>query len=257
MDRQLEFKNAVLGYRGRAVLPPLDLVVNQGDFLGIVGPNGAGKTTVLKSLLGILKPLSGSISYGGGLRFGYVPQQEVLDELFPLSVRDIVTMARYPLMGFPARLGREDRAAVGTALTRVEIADLADRLYRELSGGQKQRTLIARALAADPRILVLDEPTSGMDILAEASIMEIIDGLNRQGLTIVMVSHLLSLIARHAGTIMVINKEIVIGPADEILSEEMLSRAYGGQVRITTGGQHRKIIYVDSTKGSPDDNGNI
>lgn len=257
MDAQLEFRNVSLGYGGKKVLPPIDLVINKGDFLGIVGPNGAGKTTVLKALLGILKPLSGTLSIGKNVRFGYVPQQEFLDELFPLSARDIVSMARYPFQRFPGRFTSGEREAVENALRRVEISDIAHHLYRELSGGQKQRTLIARALASDPSILVLDEPTNGMDILAESSMMTIIDDLNRQGLTIVMVSHLLTLVARHASTIMLINREIFMGPVEEILTERMLSQAYGGSVKITSDRQHRPLIYVESEKGSRINAGNV
>jgi ABC-type Mn2+/Zn2+ transport system ATPase subunit len=257
MTVQLEFNNVLLGYGGKPVLPPLQFAVNKGDFLGIVGPNGAGKTTVLKALLGIIKPLSGRISVHGTLRFGYVPQQEVLDELFPLSARDIVAMARHSVRKLPGGASRGDREAVDNALKRVELYDKADLLYRELSGGQKQRTLIARALAADPRILVLDEPTNGMDILAESSLMEIIDTLNRQGLTTIMVSHMLTLVARHATTIMLINKEIFQGSAQEILTENTLSQAYGGQVRITSDNHQRQIIYVDTNNGRENDAGNV
>lgn len=250
MSKQLEFKDVVLGYGGKPVLPPLDLAIHNGDFLGIVGPNGAGKTTVLKALLGILKPFSGKISVHENIRFGYVPQQEVLDELFPLSVKDIVTMARYPLMGLFGRPRQKDREAVDNSLKKVEIFDIAHHLYRELSGGQKQRTLIARALATDPQILVLDEPTNGMDIVAESSIMHIIDNLNKQGLTIIIVSHLLNLIAQHASTIMLINKNIFQGPSKDLLTGEMLSMAYGSHVKITTDRHNRQIIYVNSNDGS-------
>lgn len=239
---QLTLQNLVLGYEGKAILPPLDLSMKKGDFLGIVGPNGSGKTTILKAILGLLHPLSGRVMTAGGTRFGYVPQQEVLDELFPLTARDIVAMARYPLMGMRLRLNSHDREMVENSLERVDLLAIANRPYRELSGGQKQRTLIARALAAEPDILVLDEPTSGMDIIGESAIMGIIEKLNAQGLSIILVTHILNLVARYAGSILLIHGEIFHGTLDEILTEEMLTKAYNSPIRVLTDEHQRKVI---------------
>ncbi|MDH7568996.1 MAG: ATP-binding cassette domain-containing protein, partial [Armatimonadota bacterium] len=167
------FEDVVLGYGREPVLSDLSFAIRRGDYLGIVGPNGSGKTTLLKGVLGVLPPLSGRIVRGrdGGreVRFGYVPQINTVDELYPLGVLDVVLMGRYRRIGLVRRPGKEDRERAMAALEEVGIAHLAPRLYRDLSGGQRQRVLMARALAIEPDILVLDEPTNDMDIAAESS----------------------------------------------------------------------------------------
>ena len=144
----LVFENADLGYGRRKILTDLNLVLSEGDFLGIVGPNGTGKTTILKAMLGILKPMSGQVQRNPNARFAYVPQRQFIDEVFPLTVMDVALMGRYPLFGVFSKPKQKDRDFVRKCLEHVGISNLANRPYRELSGGQKQRTLIARALAA-------------------------------------------------------------------------------------------------------------
>ncbi|MHB9037708.1 MAG: metal ABC transporter ATP-binding protein [Armatimonadota bacterium] len=242
--RLLVFENVSLGYGRRSVISGLNLTLSSGDFLGIVGPNGTGKTTILKAILGILQPLSGQITKEPEARFGYVPQRQFIDEVYPLTVLDVALMGRYPLLGIFSKPSQGDKGAVLRCLEHVGIADLADRQYRELSGGQKQRTLIARALAMEPRILILDEPTNDMDIGSEYAIMELLAQLNQDdGLTIVMVSHMLNVVANYVKTLALIDGGIeVIGKSEEVLSSERLTSIYGIPVEVASCGTHRVVL---------------
>jgi ABC-type Mn2+/Zn2+ transport system ATPase subunit len=244
LNSQIEIKNVVLGYDGKPVLPVINLGVNRGDFLGVVGPNGAGKSTFLKAILGLLKPMSGEIKFDSKLRFGYVPQREALDELFPLTVRDIVKMARYPLIGLLRRSQKTDNEAIDNALEKLEISNLSNHQFRDISGGQKQRTLIARALATDPDILILDEPTNGMDLRSESAIMDIIQKLNDSGQTVIMVTHLLNLIARYAKTTLILNDSIHHGNVCEILNDKILNHIYNMEVEVVSDSSGRQVVLV-------------
>ncbi len=244
MNRLIEISNLILGYNGKPVLPELNLNIHQGDFLGVVGPNGAGKSTLLKALLGLIKPLSGRINCSKKIRFGYVPQRESLDELFPLTVRDIVGMARYPLTGLLGRIRPEDRTAVENALHKLGITHLRDVQFRDISGGQKQRTLIARALATEPDILILDEPTNGMDLKSECAIMEVIRSLNDSGLTVIMVTHLLNLVARYVKTTLILEERVHYGKVGEIFSDQIISGVYDMNVQVRTDSSGKQVVLV-------------
>ncbi|MBI3770636.1 MAG: metal ABC transporter ATP-binding protein [Deltaproteobacteria bacterium] len=231
----IEFDHVTLGYGRRTVLRDVELSVAAGDFLGIVGPNGAGKTTLLKALLGTLTPIRGTIRIPErGLVFGYVPQRQAVDETFPLTVREMILMGRFARIGLFRRPRREDHAFVVEAAEHVAIADLLDRRYRTLSGGQKQRTLIARALAAQPTILVLDEPTNGMDLPAENAIMELVRRLHvADRLTVVMVSHLLNVVASYVARLAIVGGgRLEVGPVATMLTGERLTALYGTPVRV-------------------------
>lgn len=225
----VRFREAKLGYGRQVVLSNVTLDVLRGDFFGLVGPNGSGKTTLLRCLLGILKPLSGQVTRTAGLRIGYVPQREMLDPLFPLTALDIVLMGRYPRVGLLRSPGRKDRDFALHCLQQVGLGDFAHRLYRELSGGQRQRVLIARALAVEPNLLVLDEPTNGLDLPTEASILGLIERFHAQGgLTIVLVSHLLNVVARYAVRIgVLLDGRLLVGEAEQLMQEQVLQEAYG------------------------------
>ncbi len=240
----VEFRGVRLGYGRHAVLQDLDFLLQEGDYLGLVGPNGAGKTTLLRALLGNLSAQQGRILYRGGgerPRFGYVPQREGVDEVFPLSVEDVVLMGRYPRLGLGRRPTRADREFTAGCLERVGMADLRDRPLSDLSGGQKQRVLMARALAGEPEILVLDEPTTGMDLASEEDTLRLVDDLHRQGMTVVMVTHLLYLVANHARTVGILHQGLTVGPVEEILDEQRLSELYGRPVRVTRVGRRRFV----------------
>lgn len=185
----VELSGAALGYEGRPVLSGVDLRVEAGAFWGVLGANGSGKTTILRTILGLLPPLGGRVS--ARARFGYVPQKESLDPAFPLSAFDVAAMGAWrswePLQG----LRGPDRAPlVASCLAECGAAELAGRPFASLSGGQKQRVLIARALAAEPELLMLDEPLAGLDVPTTRSVLELLRDLkSRRGLTVMMVSH--------------------------------------------------------------------
>ncbi|HOS44641.1 MAG TPA: ATP-binding cassette domain-containing protein [Armatimonadota bacterium] len=218
------------------MLPDVSLAVAPGEVLGILGPNGAGKTTLLKTLLGLLPPVRGAISVPAGrarVRFGYVPQRQVVDETFPLTAADVVLMGRYGLLRPGRRPGRDDHAATLRALAEVGMADQARRLYRELSGGQKQRVAIARALAGQPTVLVLDEPTTDMDLGSERAILELIQRLRAEhGLTVLVVSHLLHVVLTLATRVALVDRRVEVLPVEDARGSEVLSAFYGVRVQV-------------------------
>ncbi len=244
MSALVTFSNASLGYAGRAVLTDLNFTIDEGDFLGLVGPNGAGKTTILRALLGTLKPLSGAVTRAPDLRFGYVPQRDSVDYKFPLKVIDVVLMGRYDRIGLGRRPAASDREMARRALDHVGIADLADKFLTDLSGGQKQRTLIARALVGEPSVLVLDEPTNGMDLVATTQILGLVRELHeRDGLTVIMVSHALNEVANYVQRIaLVMEAGFRIGPVETIMTEETLTEMYGIPVEVDSFAGHRVVL---------------
>ena len=194
MEPLLLLASAAFGYAQRPVVSGVDLEVGAGDFLGIVGPNGAGKTTLFRGMLGLLAPLAGRVQRGTQA-IGYVPQRESLDELFPLRVDEVVRMGAYGRLSSLRTLRREDRALVRACLERVGLADRARDAFASLSGGQRQRVLIARALMVRPKLLLLDEPTSGVDRGARRVILALLRELSaRDKLAILLVSHELALL---------------------------------------------------------------
>jgi ABC-type Mn2+/Zn2+ transport system ATPase subunit len=240
-------EHLTLGYRHRVVVQELSFEIHQRAILGIVGPNGCGKTTLLRTILGLVKPLRGTIDRDPRLIISYVPQRDRLDTMLPITAYEVA------LMGCTARAGvlrgakATDRDAARRALIRVGVESLGPQLFRNLSGGQQQRVLLARALAAEPDVLVLDEPTAGMDIASEAAILAFLEDLNRtRGVTILIVTHLLSLVLNFATSIMLMGAdEILHGPVDEILREDRLTALYRTPVHLgRVGGQ--RILVVGS-----------
>jgi ABC-type Mn2+/Zn2+ transport system ATPase subunit len=240
----VKFDHATLGYGRRVVLSDLSFDIPPGDFLGLVGPNGAGKTTILRAILGSLKPLSGTVTTAPDLRFGYVPQRDSVDYNFPLKVTDVVLMGRYDRIGVGRRPSKEDRRLALDALDHVGIADLAERQLGALSGGQKQRTLIARALVGQPNILVLDEPTNGMDLVSTTQILSLVRELHeRDNITVLMVSHALNEVANYVERIaLTLEGGFRIGNVDEIMSEQVLSAMYGIPVEVNRFEGHRIVV---------------
>jgi ABC-type Mn2+/Zn2+ transport system ATPase subunit len=238
------FDHATLGYGRRVVLTDLDFEIPEGDFLGLVGPNGAGKTTIVRALLGNLAPLSGAVRRAEGLRFGYVPQRDQVDYGYPLKVIDVVMMGRYDRIGLVRRPSAEDRRLALAALGHVGIPELADRPLSALSGGQKQRTLIARALVGEPTLLVLDEPTTGMDLVATTQILSLVRELHdHDGLTVLMVSHALNEVANYVDRIaLVLEGGFRIGRVDEVMTESVLSHMYGIPVDVDSVDGHRIVV---------------
>ncbi len=229
----IKLDNVSIGYGKTAIVENISLSIYENDFIGIVGPNGAGKTTLLKTLLGNLKPIRGSIS-GRASRFGYVPQRDTVQPLLPYTVQDVVMMGRYSLMGVFRKPSGKDYAAVEASLVKVGISHLKNERYNDLSGGQRQRTLIARALAVEPDILILDEPTNGMDTPSHHSLLNLIASLHAETkLTILLVSHLLSDVANGVKKLVLIEKNFFQwGPIEEVLSEENLKKTYSSDFHV-------------------------
>jgi len=254
MGDLVRFDGATLGYGRRVVLSDLTFAISEGDFLGMVGPNGAGKTTILRAILRTLKPLHGTITHTPNIRFGYVPQRDQVDYNFPLTVVDVVLMGRYDRIGLGRRPGERDRDLACKALQHVGILDLADQSLSLLSGGQKQRTLIARALVGEPNVLVLDEPTSGMDLVSTTQILGLVRQLHeRNNLTVLMVSHALNEVANYVERIaLVMNGGFRIGPVDEIMTQPVLSAMYGIPVDVDSFNGNR--IVVARREGTTDAN---
>jgi manganese/zinc/iron transport system ATP- binding protein len=244
MTALVTFEHATLGYGRRTVLTDLSFDIQERDFLGLVGPNGAGKTTILRAILDALKPQAGTISLRPGMRFGYVPQRDHVDYNFPLKVIDVVMMGRYDRVGLGRRPGRRDRELAVTALQHVGIPHLAEHQLAALSGGQRQRTLIARALVGEPTVLVLDEPTNGMDLVSATQILGLVRELHeRTNLTVLMVSHALNEVANYVERIaLVMEGGFRIGTVDEIMNEHTLSAMYGIPVEVTNDDGHRIVV---------------
>jgi ABC-type Mn2+/Zn2+ transport system ATPase subunit len=242
----VRFDRATLGYGGgrRVVLSDLSFEIPPGDFLGLVGPNGAGKTTILRAILGTLEPLSGVVEVKQGLRFGYVPQRDSVDYGFPLTVLDVVLMGRYDRIGLGRRPAAADHELAMRALTHVGISHLADQQLSALSGGQKQRALIARALVGQPDILVLDEPTNGMDLVSTTQILSLVRDLHEQRhVTVLMVSHALNEVANYVDRIAItMQGSFRIGSVQEIVNETTLTSMYGLPVEVDEVHGHRIIV---------------
>jgi ABC-type Mn2+/Zn2+ transport system ATPase subunit len=195
----LRLEAADFGYQGRPVVRGASLVVRPGEFVVLIGSNGSGKTTLLRGLLGFLPPLAGRMSRRGGLRVGYVPQRETLDPLYPLTAHQVARLGTWRDLPFWRFAGAQERARAREALAACHADAFASRRYAELSGGQRQRVLLARALATDPELLLLDEPTAGIDPAAEQEILLLLRGLrDARGLSIWMVTHHIHTLRDHA-----------------------------------------------------------
>lgn len=224
------------GYQGRPVLQKVNISIPSGDFVCVVGPNGSGKTTLLKLALGLLEPTAGSIEVFGQSpersrqRIGYVPQHPRLDPLFPISAVEVAMMGR---LGRTPVLGNwrgNDQKRAREALAEVGLSERADAHYATLSGGQKQRVLIARALASDPDLLLLDEPTAGLDAHVEEGFYRLLEQLN-QRLTIVLVSHDLGFVSGFVKSVVCVGKEVLVHPTSEI-NGQIIADLYGSDMRL-------------------------
>ena len=225
-----------LGYDSRVIVRDLSFRVNAGDYLCIVGENGSGKSTLMKTLLGLQPPLGGSIGTGDGLmqnEIGYLPQQTVVQRDFPASVREIVLSGCQGRCGLRPFYNAADRRLAAENMARMGISELANRCYRELSGGQQQRVLLARALCATRKLLLLDEPVSGLDPKVTAEMYELIASLNREGVTVIMISHDIAAALRYASHILHIGAAVFFGTKADYLQSDagklFLTQQKGGE----------------------------
>ena len=238
-EPMVALRGVTCGYEGQAVLTDVDLTIMPGDFVGLLGPSGSGKTTLLRSILGAVDLYQGQVMVAGVStskkrpRVGYVPQLETIDWNFPVTVEEAVMMGRTmdnPL--FPWHRRREKDLA-REILERLGISDLARRHIRQLSGGQQQRVFLARALVASPRLLLLDEPTSGVDIKTRDDVMHLLHELNHQGVTIVMTTHEINAVAAHLPWVVCLRGRILAeGPPSQVFTPETFMLTYDAEMPV-------------------------
>ena len=244
-DPLVEARDLTFGYAAAPVVEGVTFRVDRGEYVGIVGPNGSGKSTLLRLLLGLHEPDSGAAELLGHSarafaereRVGYVAQDVTEDEKrMPITVSEVVLMGRFPHAGF-GRVTAEDRTLTREALRTVGIEHLADRKVTALSGGQRQRTYIARALAGEAELLVLDEPTVGVDAESVDAFFELLNGLVADGLTVLLVEHDIGAVIEHASRVVCLNREVYFdGDPVAFAESDALDRAYGTNVRREEGG---------------------
>ena len=234
------------GYEHEQVLEDINLTIYTGDFIGLIGPNGGGKTTLIKVLLGLLSPMRGEIRIlGGSVRegrqhIGYVPQFVAFDREFPISVWEVARMGRLGKRRLLQRYTVEDDQAVAEALQQVGVFDLRHRPIGELSGGQRQRVYIARALAAQPQILLLDEPTSNVDPQVSTGIYELLRSLNT-AITIILISHDMSAVSSYVKTVGCLNRRLFYHE-EPYLAPEMLELAYQCPIDLIAHGVPHRVL---------------
>jgi len=227
-------ENLSLGYEGREILSGLHFSVNAGDYLCIVGENGSGKSTLMRTILGLQPPLRGDVNIGDGLRsteIGYLPQQTVVQKDFPASVWEIVLSGCQGKCGARPFYRREEKELAQRMLHRLGLSDQKRRCYRELSGGQQQRVLLARALCATGKVILMDEPVSGLDPMVSAELYQRIRGLNQKdGVTVIMISHDIAAAVKDASHILHIGSPVFFGTKEDYLASPL------GQNYISEGG---------------------
>ncbi len=216
-------QNLSLGYDSHVIVKDLNFSVSAGDYLCIVGENGSGKTTLMKTLLHLREPVGGQIVIGDGLKeteIGYLPQQTIVQKDFPASVKEIVLSGCLGRCGLRPFYSREDKRLARENMERMGISSLSSRSYRDLSGGQQQRVLLARALCATGKVLLLDEPVAGLDPMVTVEMYDLIEQLNKEGITVIMISHDVAAALRYASHILHIGDTVFFGTKEEYLKSD-------------------------------------
>ena len=249
-DFIVEFRDVTCGYVGTTALSGVSLKVYRGDFVGLVGPSGAGKTTLLRTILGSVDIYGGEVLVDGEPvpssrpLAGYVPQLETIDWNFPVTVEQVVLMG-HASEGWLPWHGKKVREKAYAIMERLGIAHLGKRQIRALSGGQQQRAFLGRALLSSPKLLLLDEPKSGVDIKTRDDILHLLDELNHEGVTVLMTTHEINAVAAHLPWVICVNKEIIAeGPPSEVYTPEILGRTYGAEMTVV---KHEGMTLVAET----------
>ncbi|SDM52577.1 zinc transport system ATP-binding protein [Halogranum gelatinilyticum] len=239
----IELSDVAFGYTASPVVEDISLTIDEGEYVAVVGPNGSGKSTLMRLMLGLLRPDSGvaklfgepSHTFDDGARIGYVAQHASASKKMPITVREVVKMGRFPHVGF-GRLSADDWAIVDDALETVGMSAFADRRVTQLSGGQRQRAFIARALAGEADLLVLDEPTVGVDAESVEAFYDLLESLNDDGITVLLIEHDLSAVTEQAERVVCLNREIYFdGPTSEFVESDALARAFGTAANFVGG----------------------
>lgn len=221
-ENYLEVRDLGVGYAAKRILPPVSFSLAPGSVTSIIGHNGSGKSSLLRTLLGLQPAVSGSVRFAPGVRLGYVPQRETMDPIYPIRVAELVEAGRYGIRGFGRRLLEEDRRAIDEAMTATGVARMGDRLFRTLSGGEQQRALLARALCAEPQVLVLDEPTASMDEKGAHEAMNLtLQVASRRGAAVLMVNHFIDLVAEVSQQVILLDRDhqsVQVGAPVQLLS---------------------------------------
>lgn len=228
----ITLQGVTCAYGSSAVLTDVNFEIVSNQFTGIVGPSGSGKTTLLRVLLGNIRPVAGTVRRRDAIRVGYVPQVETVDWNFPVTVSECVMMARTSGRRLPWP-STNDRREVFHILKRLGIDTLADRHIRQLSGGQQQRVFIARALLGQPELLLMDEPTSGVDVSTRHEMLHLLEDLHRDGLSIVLTTHDLNGLAAHLPHLVCLNNQVIgAGTPHDVLTVDVLERTYGARMEV-------------------------
>jgi manganese/zinc/iron transport system ATP- binding protein len=235
----IQIHDMTIAYHRKPVLWDVDLDVPESKLVGIIGPNGAGKSTMITAIMDLVPKASGWVRIYGETyeqrrkSIGYVPQRESVDWDFPISALEVVTMGRYGRLGWFRRPGREDRRVAEEALDKVGMGEYANRQISQLSGGQQQRVFLARALAQDTQIYLMDEPFAGVDAATEQAIIDILMELREKGKTILVVHHDLQTVTRYFDWVIMLNMRVVAsGPTSEVFTDENLNKTYGGRLTV-------------------------
>jgi manganese/zinc/iron transport system ATP- binding protein len=235
----LELHDVTVSYQKKPVLYGVDLQIPEGSLVGLIGPNGAGKSTLIRAVMGLLPLSSGWVKIFGQSfkdarkRVGYVPQREEVDWDFPVNVMDVVLMGRYGRLGLFKRPGKEDREKAREALDKVSMLPFAQRQISNLSGGQQQRVFLARALAQESDLYLMDEPFAGVDAATERAIIALLQELKSRGKTILVVHHDLTTAREYFDRLVLLNMRVVAtGPTDQIFTAELLQKTYGGKLTL-------------------------
>jgi manganese/zinc/iron transport system ATP- binding protein len=235
----IEVHDLTVSYQKKPVLYGVDLEVKEGSLVGIIGPNGAGKSTLIKTIMNMIKPNGGYVKIFGetpktGIkRIGYIPQKESVDWDFPVTVLDVVLMGRYGHLGWFGRIRKEDRTKANECLEQVNMLAYADRPIGNLSGGQQQRVFLARALAQESAVYLMDEPFAGVDAVTEKTMISILQEMKNAGKTLMVVHHDLASAREYFDQLLLLNmRKVAYGPVQEVYTHELLQKTYGGKLAV-------------------------